>query len=700
MTDHNSFRLAKSRSILPIKRRRLIMALGALVVLATVAITVLASISFISEWGGSGAGNGQFNTPTGIAVDSAGNVYVAEGNGNRVQKFDNNGTYLLQFGGLGDIPGGFVTPSGVAVDSAGNIYVTDNTTNRVSKFNSSGIYQSSLGPSGFLAATGVAVDSADNVYVSDSGTHSIRKYNSSGTFLIQWGSNGVGDGQFNTPQGLAIDSSNNVYVADTGNNRIQKFDSSGTFITKWGSAGTGNGQFNLPDGVSADTSGNVFVADTGNNRIQSFSSTGTFNEAFGSSGNGDGQFSTPEDVAADAFGNIFVADTGNDRVQKLGAATAVVANAGTDQTVECAGATTSVTLDGTASTGSGTLTYTWKEGTTVLGSGATLTVSLPFGPHTITLTVSSSGGGSADDDVLVTIVDTLAPTITLIGSTAMTVECHVSFTDPGATANDACAGDLTGSIIVSGTVNPNVVGPYTLTYKVSDGSHTTSITRTVNVVDTTPPTITVNGANPMTVECHTSFTDPGATAHDGCAGSFPATASGTVNVNVPGTYTITYNASDPSGNPAAPQTRTVNVVDSTAPVITLKGLTPVMWPPNHKYQTFTVADFVTSVTDSCNTGLGVGSVVIAQVTSDELENSGADGNTLNDIVIAANCKSVQLRSERDGNGDGRVYTITFKVRDSSGNVGTATAKVSVPKSQGSGPAVDSGPHYTVNGSCP
>jgi hypothetical protein len=223
--------------------------------------------------------------------------------------------------------------------------------------------------------------------------------------------------------------------------------------------------------------------------------------------------------------------------------------------------------------------------------------------------------------------------------------------------------------------------------------------RTVNVVDTTPPVITLNGANPMTVECHTAFIDPGATASDDCAGSFPATASGTVNVNVPGVYTITYTASDPSGNPAVPQTRTVNVVDTTAPVITLNGAEPEMWSPNHSYQTFSVADFVTSVTDSCNTSLGISSVVISQVTSDELENGTGDGNTLNDIVIAGDCKSVQLRAERSGNGDGRVYTITFKVTDASGNVGTATARVTVPLSQGSA-AVDSGVHYTVNGSCP
>src|SRR5213075_1327924 len=116
----------------------------------------------------------------------------------------------------------------------------------------------------------------------------------------------------------------------------------------------------------------------------------------------------------------------------------------------------------------------------------------------------------------------------------LTVECHDAFADPGATASDACAGDLTSSISVSGSVNSNVVGSYTLTYTVSDDTHTTSANRTVNVVDTTAPVITVNGANPITVECHTSFTDPGATANDDCAGSFPASASGSVNVNVPG----------------------------------------------------------------------------------------------------------------------------------------------------------------------
>lgn len=144
---------------------------------------------------------------------------------------------------------------------------------------------------------------------------------------------------------------------------------------------------------------------------------------------------------------------------------------------------------------------------------------------------------------------------------------------------------------------------------------------------------------------------------------------------------------------------TVTVTDTEAPVITTGG--PVaLWPPNHNYVNFNVAALVVSASDNCDAGVGVGSVTIAKVSSDEPENGGGDGNTNNDIVIAANCKSAQLRSERKSNGNGRVYTITYKVSDAAGNVSTATAKVTVPHSQNGAGAVDDGPSYTVSGGCP
>jgi phosphoribosylpyrophosphate synthetase len=127
-----------------------------------------------------------------------------------------------------------------------------------------------------------------------------------------------------------------------------------------------------------------------------------------------------------------------------------------------------------------------------------------------------------------------------------------------------------------------------------------------------------------------------------------------------------------------------------------------MWPPNHDYHTFNVTDFVASAS-GCDGDL-TSSVVIASVSSDEPEDNllGADGATLNDIVIAPDCKSVQLRSERDGDLNGRVYTITFKVRDSQGNTTTATAMVTVTVNQSGPAAVDDGPGagYTVISACP
>ena len=151
---------------------------------------------------------------------------------------------------------------------------------------------------------------------------------------------------------------------------------------------------------------------------------------------------------------------------------------------------------------------------------------------------------------------------------------------------------------------------------------------------------------------------------------------------------------------SASQSATLTV-QNTPPVITLSTTSVSLWPPNHQYHTYNVTDFVASATSNCDGNL-TNNVVIARVTSDELDNNpgGADGNTVNDIVIAADCKSVQLRAERDGNLDGRVYTITFKVTDSANNTTTATAQVTVPITQNGGPAVDSGPHNIVNGTCP
>lgn len=145
---------------------------------------------------------------------------------------------------------------------------------------------------------------------------------------------------------------------------------------------------------------------------------------------------------------------------------------------------------------------------------------------------------------------------------------------------------------------------------------------------------------------------------------------------------------------------TVTVEDVTPPVITLASGPEVLWPPDHKYRTVSVLDCVASVSDNCDTSLKPSDVVITSVTSDEPEDGDNDGNTLNDIVIARDCGSVNLRAERQGSGaDGRVYTIHLSLTDANGVVGTALCTVIVPPNQGDVTAGDDGPHYTVSSSC-
>ena len=170
----------------------------------------------------------------------------------------------------------------------------------------------------FDVVCGVFVDGAGYVYVTEVVNNRVQKFTSDGVFVTKWGSPGSGDGQFNTTYSVAVDSSGYVYVTDYSNCRVQKFTNTGLFVTTWGSFGADEGQFNGVSGVAVDSSGYVYVTDWYNDRVQKFTGDGVFVTKWGSPGSGDGQFNGPKYVAVDSSGYVYVTDQQeNGRVQKF-----------------------------------------------------------------------------------------------------------------------------------------------------------------------------------------------------------------------------------------------------------------------------------------------------------------------------------------------------------------------------------------------
>jgi hypothetical protein len=192
--------------------------------------------------------------------------------------------------------------------------------------------------------------------------------------------------------------------------------------------------------------------------------------------------------------------------------------------------------------------------------------------------------------------DTTPPVITLEGDNSLTLEVGTPYTEPGWTATDNYDGEITGNVVVTGSVNHTVLGSYLLHYNVSDSSGNPAVerTRTVNMIDTTVPVIALSGATTITLEVGTPYFDPGWTASDNYDGDISANIAitGTVDCDSLGTYTLRYSVSDSSGNPAEEKTRTVNVVDTTAPVIILSGANPVTLEVGISYvdPTYTATD--------------------------------------------------------------------------------------------------------------
>jgi sugar lactone lactonase YvrE len=336
--------------------------------------------TFVTFAGGRGSADGtgnsaRFSFPTGVAVDGAGNIYVADMWNDTIRKATPGGD-VTTLAGLAGSTGSsdgigsnarFYSPQGVAVDGAGNLYVADMWNSTIRKVTPHGVVTTLAGSAGSMGSedgvgiaarfkhpTGLAVDSSGNVYVADSENNSIRKVTPDGvvtTVAGVAGSYGSADGtmsvaRFSYPRGVAVDDAGNVYVADANNFTIRKVAPGGVVTTVAGlpgspgsADGTGSAaRFGLiagglfgnipegPTGVAVDGAGNLYVADSGNDAIRKVTPKGEVTTlaglaGFDGIGSSDGtgsaaRFNSPQGVAVDGVGNVYVADTNNSLIRK------------------------------------------------------------------------------------------------------------------------------------------------------------------------------------------------------------------------------------------------------------------------------------------------------------------------------------------------------------------------------------------------
>lgn len=222
--------------------------------------------------------------------------------------------------------------------------------------------------------------------------------------------------------------------------------------------------------------------------------------------------------------------------------------------------------------------------------------------------------------------------------------------------------------------------PFEVKLTVNDGLDSGEATTTVTLQDTIPPVITLIGESMLTLECGVDeYVEQGATAEDLCDADVPVVIGGdVVNTHMAGVYVVTYNAQDDAGNDAVELTRTVEVVDTIPPELELSVTPSMLWPPNHKLVEVTVSAIAT---DLCDTDPAI---TLVSVESSEPDNDIGDGNTEQDIQgadIGAADFSILLRAERSGPGEGRVYTLTYRATDDSGNSVESSTEVTVAHDQ-------------------
>ena len=301
------------------------------------------TVKLLAQQALTGGDAAPLNQPRGLAVDSKGNVYVAELGSHTIRVFGPDGKVLRTIGGLGAAPGQLNEPRGLAVDQQGNLYVADTWNARISKFGPDGGFIKSWGvgdadfgagrratitdgteagnaakPLGFFGPRGVAVDQQGNVYIADTGNKRIVVTDTDGNYRYQFGQPGAAPGQFNEPIGVAVDQQGNVLVADTWNGRVQVFPRNGDRVAPqpsatWKVPGWQPSSYDDPY-IAAGPAGQVYVTVPGRSQAIYASPSGDLLLRWGGKGGDLGSLNFPSGIAVGPNGSVYIADRDNARV--------------------------------------------------------------------------------------------------------------------------------------------------------------------------------------------------------------------------------------------------------------------------------------------------------------------------------------------------------------------------------------------------
>ncbi len=600
-----------------------------------------------------GNGTVSINFPRGVAVNSTGHVFVAELQLDRILIYDSAGSYVGYFGETGTGNGEFTYPYGIAVENTTDrILVSDRDNKNVQIFSPDGSYLGKLRGHTFDSPLGLDINSTGHIFVADSRKNHIAVFNSTGQYLETIGTQGTENGRFRAPVDVAVDSAGRLLVVDQSNNRIQIIHPNGTFVSLLGES-VKPGIW-IPWGVAVNSTGHVFVIDS-RNRVLMFDPSGTsIGQTDSNPGSNLGQFNTLQGIAVDEFGRIYVTENGNTRVQVIG---------------------------------SGVYTFEVRNPATGL-----LSISIPEGSAH-----SDDGIPSAESNILeLDVYSALAPRPpTGLSAVAGDGRVELSWTAPrnegsspvtgyvveqrsggGAWTTPAGSNILTtgiSSLIIMGLTN-DVTYEFRInamnTAGTGPASNVASATPTAPVVpDTTPPTISITTPSLVRVEAGGTYTEPGAICQDNIDPNKAATVGGeTVDPSTLGTYVVTYDCTDAANNAATQVSRSVEVTDTTAPVITLTGAATVSVQRGATY-----TDASATCTDSFDT---------APTLTDD--SSSVDTSVVQDYTVTYSCRDDSNNVAAQIQRTVKVYTTPDAPTGLTATAGNARAELawSAPENDG------------------